>query len=363
MASCRSPISLYGAPSTTFLHIKRVLERVIQRAHLPLEIHEVKELNEILAANIHTVPTLKIHSKSYSFSKEGTTNYVLKQAIVDLLQHYDYGEWPCVAVPFKKPEKVIPTLLYAHQLVNQNDSCLELQSLSTECSETSLAAEKKLQNYIAAGSEEAMGQILSRPIIAQAKYSSSLWDHIIHIEQENNYRAIIVSQEDWAQEKSNWDQVYSQLRHPLLLIPDRVEFHRSVNAHWLIHEPSLGTAAVQSILQLSHWFDLNIMIYSKQSIKQLLEQCPELSVLKSAKISLQFSPVGAIPRSIHASDLLFINTSMDSSELHSEYYHSDQSSPLPFVTIFLPQNDSHSAEDRIKGLNVENRKKGFVPVL
>lgn len=363
MSSCRSPISLYGAPSTTFLHVKRVLERVIQRARLPLDICEVRGVEEILAANIQTVPTLKIHSKSYSFSKEGTTNYVLKQAIVDLLQYYQYGEWPCVALPYKKPEEVTSTFLYAHQLVSQSDSCLELQSLPTERSETSLLAERKLQQYMAAGSEEAMGQILSRPIIAQSNFSGNLRDHILEINRLNHYRAIIVAEEDWTVSRGDMNQILPRLRHPLIILPHHADFHRSVNAHWLIHETSAGTASVQSIRQLSHWFDLNIVIYTKQSPKQLIKQCPALSLIKIWAASLKFSQLNDIPPDIPHSDLLLMNAPMDLPYQNADYSDSKAGTQSSCITVFLPQKDLPSTDASEKELLFENRKKDFVPVL
>lgn len=363
VSSGRSPISLYGAPSTTFLHIKRVLDRVIQRARLPLSICEIRDVDEILAANIHTVPTLRIHSKSYSFSEEGATNHVLKQAILDLLQYYRYGEWPCVAVPYKKPEKVVSTFLYAHQLVNQNDSCLELQSLCTEPLETSLEAERKLQNYIAAASEEAMGQILSRPIIAQSKSSANFRDHIIRIERENNYCAIIIDQEDWAEGMSDWGKVYSHLRHPLLLLPDQVEFQHSVNAHWLIRESSVGSSTVKSIQQLSQWFDLKIVIYSHRTRRQLLEQCPALKQLEKQKLSIKFSGTGILTRAMHDSDFLLMNAPPESSELNGKPGRAKDCAASNFVTVYLPQKDVFSPDSSQMVANSGNRKKDFVPVL
>ncbi|NBC24085.1 MAG: hypothetical protein GVX78_00530, partial [Bacteroidetes bacterium] len=95
-------IQLYGTPSTTFLHIKRVIESVIEKANLSLTLREVTNLSDILDAKIGTVPTLKIRDKVFTFSERTSVNLKLKDAIKYLLQIHNYGDWSCIALPISR---------------------------------------------------------------------------------------------------------------------------------------------------------------------------------------------------------------------------------------------------------------------
>ena len=263
----KTDILLYGTASTTFLHIKKVVEAVIRKANLPVSCREVTDIHEILAAEVDTVPCLKIGSQIFSFSGSTASNLLLKRAMIHLLRIHNYGDWPCIVLPFKNIDTVTKPFLYAHQLANQNQSSLELQYVNPEIDPKS----KKLQlleKKVQTTNEEPMGQILSRPMIGQTIIKRNICDHIVDFVSANKNRPMIVPRSIWDDCEREIRQIQPHLSAPLLSINENISYQSRMKAHWWMDVTRVGAQTFQALENLYDWYELDITILADREQKK-----------------------------------------------------------------------------------------------
>jgi len=266
MAKPKSDILLYGTPSTTFLHIKKVVESVIRKANLPVILKEVTNIQEILDAEIETVPSLKVEDRVFNFSQTTESNLLLKNAIIHLLQSYNYGDWPCITLPFDDAESIINPFLYAHQLADRMQACLELQYVSLQLPEQKKAL-KSLIKKVKTTNEEPMGQILSRPIIGHRVIQGRICDHIVDYVKKNNHRPLLVPNTIWENCQREISRIQPHLSAPLLSIGENEIYHSKMKAEWWIDPERLSRKTFRSIERIFEWYDLDITVIASRNQK------------------------------------------------------------------------------------------------
>ncbi|NBB89405.1 MAG: hypothetical protein GVX96_06450 [Bacteroidetes bacterium] len=260
-------ILLFGMPSTTFLHIKRVVESVIQKASLPVALKEVTEIQDILDAEIDTVPCLQIGDQVFSFSSSTASNSLLKKAITHLLQIHDYGDWPCYALPFTDIASVTPLLVYVHQMAARSQACLDLQYISPKTIPGSQAFQE-LSDKICTINEEPMGQILSRPIIGLSSHTLNICDQIVKYVMEHRDRTLVAPRSVWKNCKREIRQILPHLSAPLLSIDTRQNYHSKMTADWWIDPQRIGEQTFYALKKLRDCFDLDITIIASKAQKE-----------------------------------------------------------------------------------------------
>ncbi|SRR6056297_85947 len=283
MKSHNTDILLYGMPSTTFLHIKRVVEAVIQRAKLPVTLNEITNIQEILKAEIHTVPSLKIEDTVFNFSAGNESNLLLKKAIVYLLQSHNYGDWPCIALPFTDLASINTPFLYGYQLANRLQSCLELQFITADKLQNEIAFES-LTKKVQMTNEEPMGQILSRPIIGHKVVHDNICDYIVQYVVDNKDRPLIVPSSVWALCDQEISEILPHLSAPLLSIGSNSSYHSKMRAEWWIDPEYVNAQTLQALLKLYSWYDLNLTIVASRKQKASV-----LSAIKELETHTDFS--------------------------------------------------------------------------
>lgn len=266
MGKPNADILLYGTPSTTFLHVKKVVESVIHRANLTVSLREVTNIQEILDAEIETVPSLKIENRMFNFSGATESNLLLKKAIIHLLQAHNYGDWPCIVLPFNDAESITNPFLYAHQLADQMHACLELQYVRTQLPAQKEALQSLIKK-IQTTNEEPMGQILSRPIIGHAVIQNHICDHIVNYVSKNSHRPLLVPSTIWENCAREISQIQPHLSAPLLSIHHTSTYQSKMKAEWWIDAERLSRETFRSIEDLFQWYDLQVTVVASKEQK------------------------------------------------------------------------------------------------
>jgi hypothetical protein len=239
---------------------------VIERAKLTVALQEITNLSQILAEKIDTVPTLKIQDKAFTFNEKASVNLRLKDAIKYLLQIHNYGDWSCIAIPLLQNTAISKPVLYAHQLAERQNACLELQFVT----EDETGAEWEIDSMIrkiGAINQEPMDLILSRPIVSHARYKNSVHAHIINYIQQNQKRLLVVSSSIWKNCTDEMRQIQPHLSAPLLSISENCNYRSKIQANWYIDLDGLGSKTLRSISDLFQLYEIEITVIASSAEK------------------------------------------------------------------------------------------------